>query len=96
MAQLNVEYNQLDPLLREGEGAGDVNDPDTGFSPYPGNINQLVFALDPYSKVCTTYPLLTQTTKALTPARFVGWYYVAVSRRCLPYGQSVFGTGRLC
>eukprot|EP00903_Cladosiphon_okamuranus_P009881 g9386.t1 len=48
---LNVEYNQLDPLLREGEGEGDVNDPDTGFSPYPGNINQLVFALDPYSKV---------------------------------------------
>eukprot|EP00752_Nemacystus_decipiens_P014974 g13332.t1 len=48
---LNVEYNQLDPLLREGDGAGDVNDPDTGFSPYPGNINQLVFALDPYSKV---------------------------------------------
>ncbi|CAM9651957.1 unnamed protein product, partial [Hapterophycus canaliculatus] len=48
---LNVEYNQLDPLLREADGAGDVNDPDTGFSPYPGNINQLVFALDPYSKV---------------------------------------------
>lgn len=51
--QLNVEYNQLDPLLREADGAGDVNNPDTGFSPYPGNINQLVFALDPYSKVCT-------------------------------------------
>ncbi|CAM9236981.1 unnamed protein product [Ectocarpus sp. 6 AP-2014] len=48
---LNVEYNQLDPLLREGDGAGDVNEPDTGFSAYPGNINQLVFALDPYSKV---------------------------------------------
>ena len=26
--QLNVEYNQLDPLLREGEGGGDVNDPE--------------------------------------------------------------------
>lgn len=49
-----MEYNQLDPLLREGDGEGDVNDPDTGFSPYPGNINQLVFALDPYSKVYTT------------------------------------------
>lgn len=49
--QLNVEYNQLDPLLREIEGSGDVNDPATGFSPYPGNINQLVFALEPYSKV---------------------------------------------
>lgn len=46
-----MEYNQLDPLLREGEGAGDVNEPDTGFSAYPGNINQLVFALDPYNKV---------------------------------------------
>lgn len=50
--QLNVEYNQLDPLLREATGEGDVNDANTGFSPYPGNINQLVFALGPYSKVC--------------------------------------------
>lgn len=37
----NVEYNQLDPLLRATTGDGDVND-DTGYSPYPGNINQLV------------------------------------------------------
>lgn len=51
--QLNVEYNQLDPLLREADGAGDVNDEGTGFSPYPGNINQLVFALIPYSKAST-------------------------------------------
>lgn len=49
--QLNVEYNQLDPLLQEATGEGDVNDTNTGFSPYPGNINQLVFALGPYSKV---------------------------------------------
>jgi UDP-sugar pyrophosphorylase len=27
-----------------------VNDPATGFSPYPGNINQLVFKLEPYLK----------------------------------------------
>jgi hypothetical protein len=39
---LNVEYNQLDPLLRaSGHPDGDVNDPTTGYSPYPGNINQV-------------------------------------------------------
>ena len=33
---VNVEYNQLDPLLRETSSPdGDVND-ETGFSPYPG------------------------------------------------------------
>jgi UDP-sugar pyrophosphorylase len=46
---INVEYNQLDPLLRAtGSSEGDVNDPATGLSPFPGNINQLVFALGPY------------------------------------------------
>jgi len=46
---INVEYNQLDPLLRAtGHPDGDVNDPKTGFSPFPGNINQLLFNLDPY------------------------------------------------
>jgi UDP-sugar pyrophosphorylase len=49
---LNVEYNQLDPLLRaSGFTDGDVNDPATGFSPYPGNINQLLFELKGYSDV---------------------------------------------
>lgn len=49
---INVEYNQLDPLLRaSGFPDGDVNDPKTGYSPFPGNINQLVFQLDPYVKV---------------------------------------------
>ena len=39
---INVEYNQLDPLLRaSGSPEGDVNDLATGFSPYPGNINQV-------------------------------------------------------
>ena len=49
---LNVEYNQLDPLLRasSSDGSGDVNDPATGFSPYPGNINQLIVKLEPYEK----------------------------------------------
>lgn len=45
---LNVEYNQLDPLLRSTiNPEGDVAD-QSGHSPYPGNINVLVFALKPY------------------------------------------------
>ena len=33
---INVEYNQLDPLLRAtGDGQGDVNN-EEGWSPYPG------------------------------------------------------------
>lgn len=49
---INVEYNQLDPLLRATVSTdGDVNDPTTGYSPYPGNINQLLFKLEPY---CST------------------------------------------
>ena len=49
---VNVEYNQLDPLLRATPqfAGGDINDPETGFSPFPGNINQLVLALGPYCK----------------------------------------------
>jgi len=47
---INVEYNQLDPLLRaSGFPDGDVNDAN-GFSPFPGNINQLLFKLKPYSE----------------------------------------------
>jgi hypothetical protein len=39
---INVEYNQLDPLLRaSGYPDGDVNS-ETGFSPFPGNINQVI------------------------------------------------------
>jgi UDP-sugar pyrophosphorylase len=50
---INVEYNQLDPLLRATPGFenGDVNDPATGYSPFPGNINQLVFSLPEYVAV---------------------------------------------
>ena len=37
---VNVEYNQLDPLLRATVSPeGDVND-NTGFSPYPGDENE--------------------------------------------------------
>ncbi|CAM9667000.1 unnamed protein product, partial [Heterosigma akashiwo] len=46
---VNVEYNQLEPLLKStGHPEGDVADPETGYSPYPGNINQLVLQLGPY------------------------------------------------
>ena len=47
---INVEYNQLDPLLRATPqfSGGDADDPATGFSPFPGNINQLVVGMRPY------------------------------------------------
>jgi UTP--glucose-1-phosphate uridylyltransferase len=50
---INVEYNQLDPLLRATPGFedGDVNDSDTGYSRFPGNINQLLFSLPEYVQV---------------------------------------------
>ncbi|ONK79525.1 uncharacterized protein A4U43_C01F7240 [Asparagus officinalis] len=45
---INVEYNQLDPLLRAtGHADGDVNC-ETGYSPFPGNINQLILELGQY------------------------------------------------
>ena len=49
---VNVEYNQIDALLRATvEPRGDVAGPDTGgFSPYPGSINQLLFELKPYAE----------------------------------------------
>eukprot|EP00815_Leptocylindrus_aporus_P005842 CAMPEP_0116068674 /NCGR_PEP_ID=MMETSP0322-20121206/11812_1 /TAXON_ID=163516 /ORGANISM="Leptocylindrus danicus var. apora, Strain B651" /LENGTH=721 /DNA_ID=CAMNT_0003555851 /DNA_START=60 /DNA_END=2225 /DNA_ORIENTATION=- len=48
---INVEYNQLDPLLRtQGAGDGDVADEATGYSPYPGNANNLVMELKSYHK----------------------------------------------
>ena len=46
---INVEYNQLDPLL-QSQGTSDVNDPETGFSPFPGNANNLVMELSSYAR----------------------------------------------
>lgn len=47
---INVEYNQLDPLLKtQGDCKGDVPD-ETGFSPYPGNANNIVIGIDAYAK----------------------------------------------
>lgn len=48
---INVEYNQLDPLLRtQGDCQGDVPDPNTGFSPFPGNANNIVVEMGAYAK----------------------------------------------
>lgn len=45
---VNVEYNQLDPLIRATVNPlGDVAD-GHGFSAFPGNINMLVIRMDPY------------------------------------------------
>eukprot|EP00292_Cryptomonas_paramecium_P003292 CAMPEP_0113679828 /NCGR_PEP_ID=MMETSP0038_2-20120614/10900_1 /TAXON_ID=2898 /ORGANISM="Cryptomonas paramecium" /LENGTH=575 /DNA_ID=CAMNT_0000597981 /DNA_START=164 /DNA_END=1888 /DNA_ORIENTATION=- /assembly_acc=CAM_ASM_000170 len=50
---VNVEYNQLDPLLKSTKDFpdGDVPDPKTGFSPFPGNINNLVLGLERYQQI---------------------------------------------
>jgi len=50
---INVEYNQLDPLLRSTPQfkEGDVNDPRTGFSPFPGNVNNLLVHIPTYADV---------------------------------------------
>jgi len=48
---LNVEYNQLDPLLRATVSPeGDVPN-EKGFSIFPGNINVLVIKLPSYAKI---------------------------------------------
>ena len=48
---INVEYNQLDPLLRsQGDKKGDVPDPETGYSPFPGNVNNIVIEMGAYAK----------------------------------------------
>lgn len=47
---INVEYNQLDPLLKtQGNGQGDVPDPNTGYSPFPGNANNFILELTSYA-----------------------------------------------
>ncbi|TMW65711.1 hypothetical protein Poli38472_008353 [Pythium oligandrum] len=51
----NVEYNELDDFLRTKAGGafpdGDANDPATGYSPFPGNINHFVAELSTYLAV---------------------------------------------
>jgi UDP-sugar pyrophosphorylase len=51
---INVEYNQLDPLLRATVSPeGDVPN-ERGFSRFPGNINLLVIRMQPYLRVLET------------------------------------------
>ena len=59
---INVEYNQLDPLLRAtGFPDGDVNN-ETGYSPFPGNINQVIF-----SQISDTFSSLVQYFAVFIP-----------------------------
>ena len=47
----NVEYNLVDPLLRDKyNGKGDIAN-DSGFCDFPGNLNVLVFKLRPYLNI---------------------------------------------
>ncbi|MFH1381134.1 MAG: UTP--glucose-1-phosphate uridylyltransferase, partial [Candidatus Omnitrophota bacterium] len=48
----NVEYNQLGPLLKATVNPeGDVPDPETGKSPYPGNLNIFIIRNSAYLPV---------------------------------------------
>ncbi|ETO24200.1 hypothetical protein RFI_12957 [Reticulomyxa filosa] len=50
---INVEYNQLEPLLKNCSESreGDIADNRTGYSKYPGNCNTLILKLDTYNRV---------------------------------------------
>lgn len=54
-ALFNVEYHELDEFLRHRTADafpdGDVNDPKTGYSSFPGNINHFIVAVDTYLQV---------------------------------------------
>lgn len=57
---INVEYNQLDPLLKSKYNPnGDIANAQ-GLSDFPGNTNVLIFQLAPYYKIL-------QSTKGLIP-----------------------------
>jgi UDP-sugar pyrophosphorylase len=77
---INVEYNQLDALLRaSGSPEGDAADA-SGYSPYPGNVNVLVLGLEDYVRTLErtmgvipefVNPKYTDTTRSqfASPAR---------------------------
>ena len=68
----NVEYNLVDPLLKDKyNGKGDIAN-ETGFCDFPGNLNVLVFKLEPYLKIL-------EETKGLVP-EFVNPKYADESR----------------
>lgn len=65
---VNVEYNQLEPLLKATvDAAGDVNDPSTGYSPYPGNINQLIFSIPEYARASVPPPACGALDACVSP-----------------------------
>ena len=69
----NVEYNQLDSLFKEKyNGKGDVPN-ENGFCDFPGNLNVLVFKLEPYLNIL-------DETKGLVP-EFVNPKYVDETRK---------------
>lgn len=71
---VNVEYNQLDPLLKATvDSEGDKAD-ETGNSPYPGNTNLLLIQLAPYIDV------LSQT-QGLIP-EFINPKYTDQTKTC--------------
>ena len=68
----NIEYNFVDPLLKNNyNGKGDVAN-DEGLCDFPGNLNVLVFKLVPYLKIL-------EKTEGLVP-EFVNPKYVDESR----------------
>ena len=68
----NVEYNLVDPLLRDKyNGKGDIAN-ETGFCDFPGNLNVLVFKLRPYLNIL-------EETKGLVP-EFVNPKYADETR----------------
>eukprot|EP01055_Gregarina_sp_Pseudo9_P004650 Gregarina_sp_Pseudo_9__4649@NODE_483_length_2733_cov_157_210468_g455_i0_p1_GENE_NODE_483_length_2733_cov_157_210468_g455_i0NODE_483_length_2733_cov_157_210468_g455_i0_p1_ORF_typecomplete_len598_score67_73UDPGP/PF01704_18/8_1e69_NODE_483_length_2733_cov_157_210468_g455_i0541796 len=48
---VNVEYNQLDGLLKSAGLSGDVAAPNSEYSAFPGNCNILVFKLGDYDAI---------------------------------------------
>ena len=69
---INVEYNQLEPLLKaKYDPKGDVPN-EKGFSPFPGNANVLAFKLAPYLDIL-------DATKGLIP-EFVNPKYADESK----------------
>ena len=68
----NVEYNLVDPLLKDKyNGKGDIAN-ESGFCDFPGNLNVLVFKLEPYLKIL-------EETQGLVP-EFVNPKYADESR----------------
>ena len=65
---INVEYNQIDALLKSSEQfkAGDIPDETTGLSPFPGSINELLFDLEAYEAVLDRSKGAGETMPAIT------------------------------